>query len=350
MTILYGFGSNSSGQLGIGHLDDVQIPQPCLGLPDDDAIIKVVGGSNHAAALTRSGHVYLSGTGQLGEKERKRIEQQDPEISSKEWARFRKLGVSSDKAWRDVACGWSFTILVDKEEGRVYGLGTARFGEFNGPQEATEPVEISGLKDIVAVACGWRHVVAIDKQGQLFGWGWGKHGQLLEQVKIRTPKQIDVPEPIVQIACGHIFSLVLGKHGKVYGFGSNKYQQLGEEKTQELVQMVDVQNISRISTGWHHCGAYSDENKRLVCWGRHDHGQTGPAKKNVDYFVCGSEHTLAVRNNTLLAWGWNEHGNCASNEESVFEPQIVPIPDGTISIIGAGCASSWVGIDSQTSA
>lgn len=329
MTILFAFGSNGSGQLGVGHKEDVREPQRCIGIPEDDPIVKVQGGGNHAVALTQSARIYIAGDDGSGME-------------------GSTTFVPLPGQWRDFACGWSFTILVS-QEGRVYGFGSGRFGELAGPTRTREPVEIEveGADAITTVACGWRHVVAIDQQGRVFGWGWSRHGQLLHQSDdekkvIQNPRMIPMPQRIVQVACGHVFTLLRGLDGTLYGFGSNKYKQLDD--------LGLSTKASWISTGWHHVAVAvaSSDGSTLKCWGRNDHGQTGqgqPLQGPVDQFVCGSEHVLALQDNKVFAWGWNEHGNCASNQKSVFTPFEVPLPKGTVAVIGAGCATSWIGFE-----
>lgn len=31
---------------------------------------------------------------------------------------------------------------------------------------------------IVSVASGWRHSLALDREGRVYSWGWGSYGQL----------------------------------------------------------------------------------------------------------------------------------------------------------------------------
>jgi hypothetical protein len=44
------------------------------------------------------------------------------------------------------------------------------------------PAEVSGLagRQVVAIAGGWRHTMALDSEGGVWAWGWNKFGQLGE--------------------------------------------------------------------------------------------------------------------------------------------------------------------------
>src|SRR5271156_750619 len=72
---LFSLGSNGSGQLGIGHQEDVSSPQPCIfdeassfqRLEPDDEIVKVVAGGNHTLVLFASGAVFAAGSNEFGQ-------------------------------------------------------------------------------------------------------------------------------------------------------------------------------------------------------------------------------------------------------------------------------------------
>ncbi|ORY96242.1 regulator of chromosome condensation 1/beta-lactamase-inhibitor protein II [Syncephalastrum racemosum] len=338
--LLLAFGSNGSGQLGIGHEDDVNIPTACLGIPSNVTIRKIEGGGNHAALLTDDGRVFLSGKGQYG----------DVRLDGTEYTQFREPPELSQAKWKDVACGWSFTILV-REDGRVFGFGSARSGEL-GPsvtKQTSTPLEIDpSLQNIIAVSCGWRHVVALDNEGRVYGWGWGRHGQLKQAPEdkraIFTPFVIPTDRPIKKIACGHLHTVLLDDQARISVFGSNKFKQLEPDH-------ASVTGAINIYAGWHHSVAHvpvEDSNPRghFVGWGRRDYHQS--IVLSGDLFSCGSEHNLIVQDNILRAYGWNEHGNCTTDKEAVFA-QRVSLPPGRITLVSGGCATSWVAISPSSS-
>ncbi|KAI8972647.1 regulator of chromosome condensation 1/beta-lactamase-inhibitor protein II [Pilobolus umbonatus] len=321
---LYGFGSNGSGQLGVGYTEDVNTPTPCIGLPDNDSIKKISGGGNHSAVITQTGRLFMTGYSQLGEGK----------TEKKEWTVYREI--ESCYRWDDVVCGWSFTLLLSK--GRVYGIGTSRWYELNEEIEYEDIKELDPqLTDIIQISCGWRHGIALNKQGEVFGWGWGKHGQLGTQaasVKYKHTKyrhhvhKIEMSQPIAQIACGHVHTLMRGYDGRVSGMGSNKYNQLDCPDTLS----------THIDAGWHHSVSIDTEGT-LRMWGRNDHGQLMQLPDIVQ-ISCGSEHTLAVKKNKdVIGWGWNEHGNCTGTVPSTVEPVIITVSESTL--LGTGCATSW---------
>lgn len=74
---LFAFGSNGSGQLGIGHDEDVSVPTRCLfeegQTPSEEengtqakTISCIVAGGNHTLILYQDGSVYAAGCNEDG--------------------------------------------------------------------------------------------------------------------------------------------------------------------------------------------------------------------------------------------------------------------------------------------
>ncbi|KAI8067097.1 regulator of chromosome condensation 1/beta-lactamase-inhibitor protein II [Gongronella butleri] len=370
MVLVYSFGSNGGGQLGLGHVKDVHEPQLCVGLPGDVEIRKIVGGGNHSAVLSACGRLFVTGSSQRGVQQQKLWESSvnDDDVGQ-QWMKYEERWPS--RRWRDVACGWASMLMVDDDDGIVYGVGTSRFGELGvvSKDDCVELTRIPGLPaGIDCVDAGFRHALALDKQGQLYAWGWNKYGQLgiapsLETatgkkiLPILPPTRVVTPIPIHKIACGHIHSYVLGIDSDkntqmLLGAGANKYGQLTPPQNPELgkcdawqllhrVDDASAPRIRQIGSGWHH-GAMVLDDGRVVMWGRNDHSQLA-AMDNVNYVACGSEHVLAARDDGIVAWGWNEHGNCTTKQPFVHPPlSVTSLVPYSICTLGAGCATSWL--------
>lgn len=360
---IYAFGSNGNGQLGTGHKEDLFSPQMCKVDIPDTSIAKIAAGGNHSAILTVNGEIYFAGDNSYG---------QCADVSSCSYQLSTSL---SDRKWKDVACGWTFTILIEDASGQVYVIGTGSRGELGHGQDlqstnTASPVD--GVNRIVSVACGWRHVLAVREDGSVLGWGSGSHGQLgadamASKSKSTRPMTI-VTNDIISVACGQMHSVLLDRHGRVVTIGLNKHGQLGKSSPSDCPKSADqtfVQlpsPVETISCGWHHTMVLT-RNGELWGWGRNDHCQLtsidgagdnwldNPVRlswkpvqlqqpRTATAVVCGSEHMLSISNNQAYAWGWNEHGNCASTEPSVFEPKCIQLAEPKM--VAAGCGTSWV--------
>ncbi|KAI9302164.1 regulator of chromosome condensation 1/beta-lactamase-inhibitor protein II, partial [Cunninghamella echinulata] len=362
MNKLYGFGSNGNGQLGIGHLEDINKPQPCIGIPTNEKIKKIVGGGNHSIVLTKSGKVYITGSSQLGSQQQKIWEKEQQKNTTTATTTSLINQNEYTFPWTIYQERWSQHIWQD-----VFGVGSSKFGELGSimKEDQLELKRIAPdiLKDIQSVACGWRHSVALDRHGNVYGWGWGKHGQLgpldnivnsiyigddndkgkksiTKPTYIVPPFKICLPEKIAQIACGHLHTLFLNhQRNKIYGCGSNKYGQVDTS--------APLTGVCKIATGWHSSLILTTKGE-LYMWGRGDHSQLQHGLKEIKNIVAGSEHILATLcNGEIFAWGWNEHGNCTTEKDDVSTPESIKILDieddqNKNFIIGAGCGTSFI--------
>ncbi|KAG5458672.1 MAG: regulator of chromosome condensation 1/beta-lactamase-inhibitor protein II [Olpidium bornovanus] len=88
--------------------------------------------------------------------------------------------------------------------------------------------------NIVQVAAGDDHVLALTSLGEVYAWGNGEQNQLGRRL---IPRRMDaslVPEKtglrnIVRIGCGAFHSFAVSKEGFVYSWGLNNFQQCGLE-------------------------------------------------------------------------------------------------------------------------
>ena len=99
----------------------------------------------------------------------------------------------------------------------------------------------------MAVACGERHIIAIDKNGHLFGFGDARFGNLgnglageYERIDVPVPVGIDVPVPVRQVATEEKHTGIVTEAGDLLMCGEGFYGKLGlgdsdDRKTPTLV-------------------------------------------------------------------------------------------------------------------
>ena len=194
---------------------------------------------------------------------------------------------------------------------------------------------VAGLPGIVSIAAGLRHCGALDRGGRVWLWGAGGRGQLGgspgERVR-HAPALLPGVNTATSIHCGQYFTLVGTQAGKVIGFGDNRHGQLrpGAGAGSVVVESCGTS----LSCGWTHTVMLDSEGV-VTGWGRDNYHQlAGAGLDNVRKVVAGSEHCLALTltsPSTLLAWGWNEHGNCGveGGGEIVERPAPVSLPPNT---------------------
>ncbi|KAI2631072.1 RCC1/BLIP-II [Hypoxylon sp. NC1633] len=366
MNGLFALGSNGSGQLGIGHKEDVSVPKQVEYEDDipEDEIAQISAGGNHTIILTKSGKVYWAGdssTGACGV-----VENADMETS-----KFRELVVSisgSIGPAAHVACTWDSSVFVlkdaDDKATQVYTCGAAETGAANTdvpPINARASVLLSNFPptgtEVRSLAAGFRHIVAVLDNGDVYGWGNGRKGQLgeidgtadLKGIIHRPRKITGIPFKVAKAVCCQYATCLISEpgDGRIFVLGADKW---GLKSTAP----IEIPNWNMISASWG-CIYILQRNGTLVAWGRDDHGQLPPpGLPELESIAAGSEHVLALsRNGEALTWGWGEHGNCGPTSESIGDVKgrwntlASPkhLPEGSkITLVGAGCATSWINI------
>ena len=181
-----------------------------------------------------------------------------------------------------VAGGGSHSLAL-RSDGKVVAWGYNQYGQTNVPP---------ALDKIVAVAGGTSHSLALRNDGTVAAWGQNTSGQT------NVPAGLG---GVVAVAAGGSHSLALQGDGTVVAWGNNYY---GQSMPAGLVGVV------AIAAGGSHSLALRSDGK-VVAWGSNTNGQTAvPANlSNVVAIAAGNNHSLALRNDgSVVAWGLNSSG------------------------------------------
>lgn len=354
---LFALGSNGSGQLGIGHKEDVSVPKQVLfehPLPRDDEIVKIVAGGNHTILVTKSGRAYWSGDSSMGACG---IVSDPDSVDSPPM--FREVVLPKTESLgpvADVACTWDSSIFTLRDlEGKATKVYTCG-GESTEPRLLADFPPIGS--EVRGLAAGFRHVVAVLNNGDIYGWGNGRKGQLgvLEgstadaKGVIQRPTKIQgVSFPVAKAVCCQYTTCLIAEpgDGQIAVLGADKWALKSSAPPA-------VPNWKIITASWG--GIYILKyDGMLEAWGRDDHGQLPPpAVSRVESIAAGSEHIVAFTDEReVVSWGWGEHGNCGPQTERFGDVKgrwntiasLKNLPEGSeITLVGAGCATSWIHI------
>nr|XP_033783848.1 secretion-regulating guanine nucleotide exchange factor isoform X3 [Geotrypetes seraphini] len=282
--LLLTWGANSYGQLGLGHKNDVLLPQAVEEFPVSLVSIRsITGGGGHSAVLTDTGELFVCGqnkVGQLGLNHTTDV------------THFTFCAALTNRHVVQVACGWDFTVMLTGD-GQVLSCGSNSFGQLGLPQKSCAvPQLIEALTEkIVHVAAGLRHALAATEGGQVFQWGTG----MASQAKRAFPGKpvslfLTAEEPCIvtglenikvkNVAAGSYHSVSLTDEGVLYVWGSNKHGQLASKeafvaKPQKIEASVfSGERIDEVWSGWTHV-VVQTETTKVFLWGRADYGQLG---------------------------------------------------------------------------
>uniref|UniRef100_A0ABI7Z5I9 HECT domain-containing protein n=1 Tax=Felis catus TaxID=9685 RepID=A0ABI7Z5I9_FELCA len=265
----------------------------------------------------------------------------------------RKSDFFINKKVRDVGCGLRHTVFV-LDDGTVYTCGCNDLGQLGHEKSRKKPEQVVALdaQNIVAVSCGEAHTLALNDKGQVYAWGLDSDGQLGllgSEECIRVPRNIKSLSDIqiVQVACGYYHSLALSKASEVFCWGQNKYGQLGlgidckKQASPQLIKSLLGIPFMQVAAGGAHSFVLTLSGA-IFGWGRNKFGQLGLNDENdryvpnllkslrtqkIVYICCGEDHTAALTKEggvfTFGAGGYGQLGHNSTSHEinprKVFE-------------------------------
>jgi len=313
-TILAG-GSNGSGQLGDGTTTD---RTNLVGVLTLTTAAGVAAGAMHSLAWTTNGSAWTWGDdsyGQLG----------DGSSSGQRTSPYQITSLSNIVAM----AGGSQHSLALASNGVVWAWGNNTSGQLgiSNTTQHTTPVKVVGLSNnIVAIAGGGLHSLALGSDEIVRAWGDNTYGQIGDgsTTNHSTPARVSGLTNAVEIAGGYSHSLALAADGRVWAWGYNNYGQIGDGSTTNhttLVQVHGLSNIVAIAAGEYHNLALA-QNGTVWSWGYNSHGQIGDGTittrttpvqvtglSNVLAIAAGWAHSAALKTDgTVVIWGSTNYG------------------------------------------
>ena len=176
-------------------------------------------------------------------------------------------------------------VSVFGPAGLVVAWGDNSGGQTNVPNT---------LADVIAIAGGDYHSLALRHDGTLVAWGYNGDGQAA--VPTDTLR-------FVSIAAGASHNLAIRENGSLVAWGRN-------DAGQTNIPSSATNNVLGIAAGDSHSLALLGS-RTVVAWGDNSFGQsTVPQGLNgVSAVAAGREHSLALRTNGIVfGWGFNAYG------------------------------------------
>ncbi|CAB3239386.1 unnamed protein product [Arctia plantaginis] len=267
-----------------------------------------------------------------------------------------------------IAAGEFHTMYLTSS-GTLYSCGNNEVGQLGRHTEKTEgkhPAPVETFKDctIVTVACGMQHSVALDEWGQLFSWGSDSLGQLGSNLGIHAqdkPKFVKglATKNVIQVACGAYHSIALTNNGDLYAWGANSYGQCGlgsltskQMVPQPITSLLGVP-IALIACGSNHTFALS-KSGAVFAWGKNSRGQLGlPERDNkcypshlktlrnvkVCHISCGEDFTVFLTlDGGVFTCGTGEYGQTGhgTTKDELVPRKIMELMGSTVTQIACG--------------
>ncbi|HEV2208313.1 MAG TPA: M6 family metalloprotease domain-containing protein [Verrucomicrobiae bacterium] len=186
-----------------------------------------------------------------------------------------------------------YSVLIANAYGQVLSveasLGLLPFAALG--DDSTGQLEAPNLAtDVIAIAAGSWHTLALGRNGRVLAWGENYDGQC------NVPANLG---PIQALAGGGYHSLALRRDGTVVGWGANGYGQ--------ATPPAALARVVAIAAGsWHSLALRADGS--VVAWGDNSFGESSvpPGLAGVAAIAAAGYHSLALlTNGTVVAWGDN---------------------------------------------
>jgi hypothetical protein len=164
----------------------------------------------------------------------------------------------------------------------------------------------AGLSDALAIAAGGYHSVALRRDGSVSCWGANEHGQATAPAGLSD---------VVAVAAGDAHTLALNAAGTVLAWGDNA---CGQTRVPH-----GLTGVAAIAAGARHSLALKTDG-HVVAWG--DNADNGGCfvgqssvplgLSNVVGIAAGQAHSLAIlADGRVIAWGDNSEGQCSPPSE-----------------------------------
>ena len=297
-------GSNNVGQLGLGHLKNVNL----FTFVSTNNVKNIYLGPNHTFIIKNDGTVWgtgHNGYGQLGLN------------SDSNMRNLTKVDISNVK---EICCGGNHTMLL-KNDGTVWGCGYNGQGQLGFTDTSNKKIFTQvNIDNVKKISCGLNYTFLVKNDGTLWSTGHNNYGQLgfNNTTNKSTFTQVDITD-VKSVYCGMEYTFILKNDGTVWSCGFSAGQLgLGDNVSHYSFNQVNISNVKEIACGRNHTLVLKNDGTVWSC-GDNSKGQLGLGNQNnkntfnqvpitdVKQIACGMQHSLILKTDGS-AWSCGSQG------------------------------------------
>ncbi len=268
--------------------------------------------------------------------------------------------IGTDSDWKIVSAGsgsYAFTMAI-KNDGTLWAWGNNFFGQVGDGTFVNKlsPVQIGSETNWKSVSAGYSHAMAVKSNGTLWTWGNSEFYALGNTAGYggsfhrNIPAQVGTLNTWSMVSAGDRYSLALKTDGTVYGWGYNNGNPIGLNSGLYImtpqIRSYNNSNVKFMSAGGNHSYDVKLSDNLLITWGSNVYGQSGGTTcagcplyyvKDMD---CGDDTSAIIKTNGTL---WYTGKKLGYSEPTV---QL------TNTFLQFGTASNWksVSVGNQSAA
>jgi hypothetical protein len=248
-----------------------------------------------------------------------------------------------------VAAGDRHSLAI-KNDGTLWAWGWNVYGQLGDGTTTARHSLVQVMEDVVSVAAGYRHSFAIKNDGTVWAWGHNYYGQLGDGTTTDRHSPVQVMEGVISITPGHFSTFAIKNDGTLWAWGQNIADLLGDGTiTDRHNPMQVMEDVASVAAGFYHTLVIKNDDT-LWAWGANDYGQLGDGTTTGRYspvqvledvvsVAAGFHHTLAVRNDgRLWTWGHNDYGQLGDGTTTDRHSPVQVMED--VVSVGAGILHS----------
>ncbi len=216
---------------------------------------------------------------------------------------------------------YSLAIACSESRAQVRVWGNGQYGQTNVPASVT---------NVVALAGGDSHCLALRADGTVVAWGSNTVGQL------NTPSDLT---NAVSIAAGSTHSLALRSDGTIAMWGRTRGDGISNAPP-------EATNVVALAKGPAEHALVLKGDGTLLDWGFNSYGLTNipGAATNVVSVAAGGMHALALRaDGNVVAWGYNGFGQTTVPESATNVVAIAAGSFDSMALRADGTVVVWGG-------